>query len=332
MADQIEWVSLSIFIFFFALVTVMGFFAARWKAGPVSEHLDEWGLGGRQFGTWITWFLVGGDFYTAYTVIAVPALVYAVGAYGFFALPYTIIVYPFVFAVMPVLWKVAHANGHVTAADVVHGTYNSPGLEFPVANPGMVATMPYIALQLIGMGVVIKAMGLTGELPIVAAFIILALYTYSSGLRAPALVAFMSPHTLPGIFASKSADTIRKNAILLPAYTLLLGLIALLGYMAYAANIKVSTPNDVVPMLFKTLFPSWFAGFAFSAIATGALVPAAVMSIGAANLFTRNVWKSYVDPAISHAGEAAVAKIASLGVKLGALAFPRFPPVKFALA
>ena len=102
MAAQIDWIALAVFIFFFVLVTVMGFVAARWKAGPVSEHLDEWGLGGRQFGTWITWFLVGGDFYTAYTVIAVPALVYAVGAYGFFALPYTIIVYPFVFAVMPI--------------------------------------------------------------------------------------------------------------------------------------------------------------------------------------------------------------------------------------
>src|ERR1700709_2780561 len=300
MAGPIQWVALSVFIFFFALVTVMGFLAARWKAGPVSEHLDEWGLGGRQFGTWITWFLVGGDCDTAYTVIAVPALVYAVGAYGFFALPYTIIVYPFVFAVMPVLWKIAHANGHVTAADVVLGTYGSRGLELAVAVTGMVATMPYIALQLIGMGVVIKAMGLTGELPIIAAFIILALYTYSSGLRAPALIAFvkdimiyivvlvavvvvpaklggygavfaaageafaakggdnglalkpaqmlpyaprplgsalaalMYPHTLTGIFASKSADTIRKNAILLPAYTLLLGLIALLGYMSYA--------------------------------------------------------------------------------------------------
>src|SRR3977135_2410880 len=397
MADQIEWVALSVFIFFFALVTVMGFFAARWKAGPVSEHLDEWGLGGRQFGTWITWFLVGGDFYTAYTVIAVPALVYAVGAYGFFALPYTIIVYPFVFAVMPVLWKVAHANGHVTAADIVHGTYNSRGLELAVAITGMVATMPYIALQLIGMGVVIKAMGLSGELPIIAAFIILALYTYSSGLRAPALIAFvkdimiyvvvlvavvivpaklggygavfaaadeafaakggatglilkpeqmlpyatlalgsalaafMYPHTLTGIFASKSADTIRKNAILLPAYTLLLGLIALLGYMAYAANIKVTSNNDVVPLLFKVLFPSWFAGFALSAFAIGALVPAAVMSIGAANLFTRNVWKSYVDPGISHAGEAAVAKIASLVAKLGALAFILFLPTQYAL-
>jgi solute:Na+ symporter, SSS family len=161
MSGQIEWVALSVFVFFFALVTVMGFFAARWKSGPVSEHLDEWGLGGRQFGTWITWFLVGGDFYTAYTVIAVPALVYAVGAYGFFALPYTIIVYPFVFAVMPLLWKVAHRNGYVTAADVVHGAYQSRGLELAVAITGIVATMPYIALQLVGMGAVIKTMGLT---------------------------------------------------------------------------------------------------------------------------------------------------------------------------
>jgi SSS family solute:Na+ symporter len=298
---------------------------------------------------------------------------------------------------MPHLWKTAHANGYVTAADVVYGTYRSRGLELAVAITGLLATMPYIALQLVGMGAVIKAIGLTGDLPIVAAFVILAVYTYSSGLRAPALIAFvkdimiyivvlvavvvvpakvggygavfsaaneafaakggatglilkpsqmlsyatlalgsalaafMYPHTLTGVFASNSADTIRKNAILLPAYTLLLGLIALLGYMAYAAHISVASPNDVVPALFKTLFSSWFAGFAFSAIAIGALVPAAVMSIGAANLFTRNVWKSYVDPGISHAGEAAVAKIASLVVKVGALAFTLFLPVQYAL-
>src|SRR6202022_3110669 len=397
MADRIDWVALAIFVFFFALGTVMGFFAARWKSAPVTAHLDQWGLGGRQFGTWITWFLVGGDFYTAYTVIAVPALVYAVGAYGFFALPYTIIVYPFVFAVMPVLWTAARAKGHVTAADVVHGIYNSRGLELAVAITGMVATMPYIALQLIGMGVVIKAMGLTGELPIVAAFIILALSTYSSALLAPALIAFvkdimiyivvlvavvivpaklggyatvfsaandayaakggatglilkpqqmlpfatlalgsalaafMYPHTLTGIFASKSADTIRKNAVFLPAYTILLGLIALLGFMAYAAKITVKSNNDVVPALFNALFPSWFTGFAFAAIAIGALVPAAVMSIGAANLFTRNFWKPYVNPEVTPQGEAKVAKIVSGVVKLGALVFVLFVPTQFAI-
>jgi len=400
MAGQINWTALSVFVFFFLLVTVMGFWASRWQSGGAEgkgAHLDEWGLGGRNFGTWITWFLVGGDFYTAYTVIAVPALVYAVGAYGFFALPYTILVYPIVFIIMPKLWHAAHKAGHVTAADVVYGRYGSRALELAIAVTGVVATMPYIALQLVGMEVVIKALGLTGELPLAAAFVILALYTYSAGLRAPALIAFvkdlmiyivvlvavvlvpmklggygsvfhaagdafaakggatgltlkpaqylpyaslalgsalaafMYPHTLTGIFAAKSANTIRKNAVFLPAYTVLLGLIALLGYMAYAAHLTVKSNNDVVPALFNALFPSWFAGFAFAAIAIGALVPAAVMSIGAANLFTRNFWKAYVRPDVTPAGEAKVAKIVSLVVKLGALVFILFLPTQFAL-
>src|SRR6202790_4662551 len=159
MADQIDWIALAIFLFFFILVTLMGFFAARWKAAPVSAHLDQWGLGGRQFGTWITWFLIGGDFYTAYTVIAVPALVYSVGAYGFFALPYTIIVYPLVFLIMPRLWRICRANHHVTVADFVHVRYGSKSLALAVAITGIIATMPYIALQLIGMQVVIAGLG-----------------------------------------------------------------------------------------------------------------------------------------------------------------------------
>jgi SSS family solute:Na+ symporter len=386
---DIDWSAFAVFAFFFILVSVMGFIAARWRRPKTMAHIDEWGLGGRQFGTWITWFLVGGDFYTAYTVIAVPALVYSVGAYGFFALPYTIVVYPIVFYIMPRLWSVAAKAGHVTAADVVHARYGSRALELAVALTGVIATMPYIALQLIGMEVVIKALGLNGEVPLIIAFLILAFYTYSAGLRAPALIAFvkdimiyvvvlvavaiipmhlggyhavfaaadagfkakgsgslllapaqyvpyatlalgsamaafMYPHTLTGIFASRSGDTIRKNAVLLPAYTLLLGLIALMGYMAYAAGVKPATPTEVVPALFKALFPGWFAGFAFAAIGIGALVPAAVMSIGAANLFTRNFWKAYVNPAVTPAGEAKVAKAVSMVVKLGALAFILF--------
>jgi SSS family solute:Na+ symporter len=398
----INWEALAVFAFFFVLVTVLGFMASRWQSGKQpgvkgESNLDEWGLGGRNFGTWITWFLVGGDFYTAYTIIAVPALVYAVGAYGFFALPYTILVYPIVFLIMPRLWHAAKKAGHVTAADVVYGRYQSRPLELAIAITGVIATMPYIALQLVGMEVVIKALGLTGELPLAAAFVILALYTYAAGLRAPALIAFvkdlmiyivvlvavilvpmklggygvvfrsaseafalkggatglllkpaqmlpfatlalgsamaafMYPHTLTGIFAAKNADTIRKNAVFLPIYTVLLGLIALLGYMAYAAHITVESKNDVVPALFNALFPSWFAGFAFAAIAIGALVPAAVMSIGAANLFTRNFWKPYVNPAVTPSGEAKVAKVVSLVVKVGALVCILFLPTQFAL-
>ncbi|QCP54139.1 sodium:solute symporter [Trinickia violacea] len=394
--QSINGVAMAVFIGFFALVTILGFIAARWKRGDLTQ-LHEWGLGGRQFGTIISWFLVGGDFYTAYTVIAVPALVYSVGAYGFFALPYTIIVYPFVFAVMPKLWRIAHEKNHITAADYVHGEYGGKLLPAAIALTGIVATMPYIALQLVGMQVVIKGLGVSGEIPLVVAFIILALYTYASGLRAPAMIAFvkdimiyivviaaiwliptklggyaqvfdsadkffaakggatgivlqpsqfiayaslalgsalaafMYPHTMTAILSSSSAKTIQKNAIVLPAYTLLLGLIALLGYMAIAAGIKVHSASDVVPALFGTLFPSWFVGFAAAAIAISALVPAAIMSIGAANLFTRNLWRPLVNPNISPAGEASTAKLVSLVVKFGALLFIVFLPTQYAI-
>jgi SSS family solute:Na+ symporter len=399
MFAHVDWTAFGVFAFFFVLVTVMGFGASRWLGGKAGNgnKLEEWGLGGRKFGTWITWFLVGGDMYTAYTVIALPALVYAVGAYGFFALPYTITVYPIVYLVMPRLWQEARRAGYVTAGDVVFGRYGSRWLATAVALTGIVAVMPYIALQLVGMGVAIKALGLTGELPLTAAFVILALYTYVAGLRAPALIAFvkdlmiyivvlvaivlvpmklggnaavfaaageafaakggatglslqpqqmlayatlalgsamaafMYPHTLTGVFASKSADTIRKSAVFLPAYTVMQGLIGLLGLMAYAAGIAVMNNNDVVPALFKALFPSWFTGFAFAAIAIGALVPAAMMSIGAGNMFTRNFWKPYVNPEVTPEAETQVAKIASLFVKLGALVFVVFVPTEFAI-
>jgi solute:Na+ symporter, SSS family len=391
----IDPVAMTVFIAFFVLVTVVGFFAARWKRGDLTQ-LNEWGLGGRQFGTVISWFLVGGDFYTAYTVIAVPALVYSVGAYGFFALPYTIIVYPFVFAVMPKLWKVAHAKNHITAADYVHGEYGGKWFPAAVALTGIVATMPYIALQLVGMQVVIKGLGVSGEMPLIVAFVILAFYTYTSGLRAPAMIAFvkdimiyivviaavwlipsklggyahvfdaadtffkakggatgiilkptqftayaslalgsalaafMYPHTMTAVLSSSSAATVRKNAIFLPAYTLLLGLIALLGYMAIASGIKVQSASDVVPALFGKLFPSWFVGFAAAAIAISALVPAAIMSIGAANLFTRNLWPLMARD-ITPEKEAKTAKLVSLIVKFGALLFIVFLPTQYAI-
>ena len=146
-----------------------------------------------------------------------------------------------------------------------------------------------------------------------------------------ALALFMYPHSVTGILSSSSARTIRWNAILLPAYTLLLGLIALLGYMAIANNVKVESPNDAVPALFLKIFPEWFVGFAFAAIAIGALVPSAIMSIGAAKLFTRNIWKPFFRPQISPGEETTVAKVTSLVVKLGALIFIIFLPAQYAI-
>ncbi|HEX4533466.1 MAG TPA: sodium:solute symporter, partial [Rhizomicrobium sp.] len=393
-----------VFVILFALVTGLGFVAARWRKADLSL-LDEWGLGGRRFGTLVVWFLLGGDLYTAYTFIAVPALMFGAGAVGFFAVPYTIFVYPIVFAVFPRLWSVARAKGYVTAADFVRGRFGSGTLALAVAITGIVATMPYIALQLVGIEVVIAGLGLHGELPLIIAFVILAAYTYTSGLRAPALIAvvkdllvyitvlaaiviipaelggfgkifasvdaktlllpaapagslgspsayitlalgsalalFLYPHAITGTLSSSSRQVIRRNAAILPAYSILLGLIALLGYMALAAGVKNDPAyaggfalygnNFAVPALFLKMFPSWFVGVAFAAIAIGALVPAAIMSIASANLFTRNIWREYVQPSMSAERECSIAKIASLLVKVGALFFIIFLPQQYAI-
>ena len=178
------------FTVLFGVVSVMGFLASRWRRAETLEHLDEWGLGGRKFGAWITWFLIGGDIYTAYTFVAVPALLFGAGAIGFFALPYTVILYPLVFLPVLRLWSVSRVHGYVTPADFVRGRYGSSLLAFLVALTGLVATMPYIALQLVGLEAVLRTMGLNGtgiagHLPLFIAFVVLARLHLQVGAAGP---------------------------------------------------------------------------------------------------------------------------------------------------
>src|ERR671920_1811830 len=140
MSDHIT--EIIIFTILFLLVSGMGFVAARWRAPKDMAHLDEWGLGGRNFGGWITWFLVGGDLYTAYTFVAVPALVFGLGAIGFFAVPYTIVVYPMVLLAAVRLWSVAHRHGLVTPADFVRLRHGSSTLALAIAGTRILATKP----------------------------------------------------------------------------------------------------------------------------------------------------------------------------------------------
>src|SRR5258707_1168730 len=335
--EHVNWTALIVFIVLFGFITWLGFAAAHWRRGDL-DQLHEWGLGGRRFGTLITWFLVGGDLYTAYTFIAVPALAFGAGALAFFAVPYTIIIYPILFIVYPRLWNVCRKHGYVTGADFVRGRFGNRWLALAVTVTGIVATMPYIALQLVGLQVVIGAMGVTGEgwvgdIPLIVAFVILAAFTYSSGLRAPAAIAIVKdlliyvtafaaviiipiqlggwgkifaavpaeklllatpqglttgqygvyatlalgsafalllyPHTMTAILSATSGHTVRRNAALLPAYTFVLGLLALLGFFALAAGVDKLPEfkagfdqykhNFEVPALFLHNFPSWFA-------------------------------------------------------------------------
>lgn len=187
---QVHPAAIVVFCVLFGLVTMVGFLAIRWRKADLG-HLDEWGLAGRRFGTWVTWFLIGGDIYTAYTFIAVPAAMFATGSAGFFAFAYTTLVFPVLFVFGPRLWAVSKRHGYITAADFARGRFGSRSLALSVAFTGILATMPYIGLQLIGLKTVIAAMGVSGDWPIILAFVVLAAYTYQSGMRAPALTAIV---------------------------------------------------------------------------------------------------------------------------------------------
>lgn len=389
-------VAIIIFSVCFLFVTLAGFFAARWKRADL-HSLEEWGLAGRRFGGWVTWFLLGGDIYTAYTVIAVPAALYGAGAPGFFAVPYCILLYPYMMMVLPRLWNVCHRHGYVTISDFVKGRYGSRALTIAVALTGILATMPYIALQLVGIREVISALGIHGEWPLIVAFAILAAYTYTSGLRAPAVIAIVKdimlyimvltaililpaklggyahvfsvantalaqhkppasvilqppqylsyatlalgsaialilyPHSATGVLSASSGRVVRRNTAFMPVYNIVLALLALLGYVAIAAGIHTANTSSAIPLLFTQMFPGWFAGFCLAAIGIGALVPAAIMSIAAANLFTRNLWGELSQTPMTPKQEASQAKLVSLFLKFGALAFVLFVRAQFAI-
>ena len=407
--QQLNVTALTIFVLLFGFVSWLGFAAGRWRRGDM-DQLHEWGLGGRRFGTLITWFLVSGDLYTAYTFIAVPALAFGAGALAFFAVPYTIVIYPNLFLVFPRIWQVAHKHNYITAADFVRGRFGNRWLALAVAVTGIVATMPYIALQLVGLQVMIGALGVSGQglmatLPLVISFAILAAFDYSSGLRAPAAIAivkdlliyvtaftavivvplqlggyghifaavpreklilavpgpgtigaygsyatlalgsalalFIYPHSMTAILSASSGHAIRRNATILPLYSLMLGLLALIGFMALAAGVdkmpeyaqgfKTYGTNFAVPALLLHSFPSWFVGVTFAAIGIGALVPAAIMSIASANLYTRNIYREFLNPNCTPKQESQMAKWGSLIVKAGALIFIVFVPTQYAI-
>ncbi|MBU6397129.1 MAG: sodium:solute symporter [Rhodospirillales bacterium] len=392
-----------IFLLLVLFVIILGFFAGRWQSGNLA-HIEEWGLGGRRFGAWISWFLIGGDVYTAYSFIAIPALIYGVGAVGFFAVPYTIVCYPILYLVFPKLWSVAQKHGYITGPEFVRGRYGNRWLALAIGITGIAATMPYIALQLIGMQVVIGALGIPGHIPLIVAFAVLAAFTWTSGLRAPAIISiakdlliyitviamiiaipikmggfgnifsyippaklilqtppkgsmgaysgyaslalgsamalFLYPHTTTGILSSAGPRVIRRNAALLPAYTVMLGLLALLGFAAlasgvdklpqYAAGFAKYKASYAVPALILNDFPGWFAGMAFAAIAIGALVPAAIMAIASANIFTRDLYQPFVRHK-NNGAQLLVAKLFAMLMIIGAVVFIILVPVKFAV-
>ena len=402
---MINLISQIVFVLLFIIFVALGFYGSRWRKGDLRK-LKEWGLAGNRLGTSLGWFLLGADIYTAYTFIAVPSSLFAKGSIYFFAAPYVIITYAFAMWAMPKFWRIANKHGYITVADFVKEIFNSRLLAISVALVGIVAELPYIALQIVGMQAVLIALlsgiGATAviiELSLIVSFIILAAFTWTSGLRGAtlgailkdalilvsvvavvvavlsiggfqtayakasatsihyfqlppslynaywslfvfsALALYLYPHVVNGSLAQKNPKSVRRTASLLPLYSIGLGLLAMFGFMIYGVPAAMSyvksfpvsvQGTQVVPGLILTLLPSWLAGAALLGIFIGGLVPAAIMAIAAANLFTRNIAKE-IKPKMTPSGETRVAQVFAVVFKFLALGFVFIIPATFAI-
>jgi SSS family solute:Na+ symporter len=394
---MVNWLTVTVFITIFLAVILLGFRAAYWRVRDAGR-LVEWGLAGRGLGAVSSWFLLSGCIYSANTFISIPGLVFATGIQGFYTVIYTALCYPILYVVIARFWIIARHRGYVTAADFVHERFGRAAALI-VALTSILATMPYLAVQMYGIEVVVAQMGIPVEVSLIIAFLLLSLCTYFSGLRASTVISFFKdimigivvlvgwlvilpqlgglnhvlaavhqkalqhpatfsdslspsmygsyatlilgstlalllyPHLLTTFCSVNSHKVLKRNAILLFPCTVVIGMVALFGYMAIAAGISPSPmykTNSILPALFAHFFPAWFAGFAFAALVISALVPAAIMSIGVANLFTRNIYREYLRPACSEKEETNVARVSSFLVKFGALVCILFIPTTFA--
>ncbi|MFI0774117.1 sodium:solute symporter [Streptomyces sp. NPDC021212] len=387
----------SMFVAFASVIGAASLLAApagRFHRSDDLPSLGGWALADRSLGPGWTWLLLGGTIFTSYAFTAVPGLVYAEGGSGFFALAYTVIVCPLAFALLPRLWRVARRHDYVTAADFVRGRYGSPRLALMVALTGILATMPYLALQLLGIQAVLAAGalgpgGLSSDLLVVALFAGLVVATCRHGLRAPtvisawkglavlcsvvALVALaltrlggagpifdsaahhlaarasgdvsltlaphqrgafatlalgsapallMYPHVLTAGFAAADPKALRRASVALPAWTAVLGLFGTLGLAALAAGVRTppGRAEAAVPLLVGHLMPTALTGLVFGAFAVGALVPAAVLSIGAATSFARDIYAEYFQPTATPKRQVRIARVATPTVTAAAVA------------
>ena len=181
----------AIFLLVVIVALFTGFIAYLWRKPKDMSDIEEWGLGGRRFGTVVVWFLLGGDLYTAYTLIAVPGVAASSGSLAMFAITYGIMIYPIVYATMPKLYAVSKKRHYITSSDYVRDRFDSKLLAMLIGITGVVAEMPYIALQEVSIGYIFRAMAVPVSVALIAAFAVVAIFTFVSGLRGPSLTAIL---------------------------------------------------------------------------------------------------------------------------------------------
>ncbi len=170
-------------------IAVLGFLGRRKPTGDLSE----WTHGGRQFGAMTMWFLQAGEVFTTFTFLGMAGLAFSGGVAALYALPYIPLAYIGLYFLAPIIWRRAHERGHLTQADFLADFYGSKLLGLIAAIIGVVFLLPYLQLQITGLGLAVQLA--TGDqtsstVSMIIAFVLVIAFVLWSGIRGVATTSY----------------------------------------------------------------------------------------------------------------------------------------------
>jgi solute:Na+ symporter, SSS family len=372
------------------VIVAGGGFVGFYASTRHKMDLEQWTVAGRGFGVIFVWLLMAGEVYTTFTFLGASGWAYAKGGPVLYILAYQPLMYVVSFFILPQMWEVGKKYKLQTQADFFRMRYGSKYLEAFVALVGVVFIIPYLQLQLTGLGLIVEVASFGGvhRTPaMVISFAIVAGFVFTSGVRGAAWVSvvkdilllfvavfvgiaipyhyfggigpmfsalershpghlvmpgatkdlghawfittvlmtalafFMWPQYVSACYTAKSGDTLRRNAVIMPLYSITMPLMFLVGFAALMVVPELADSNLALLTIVRKTFPAWLLGIVGGAGALTAMVPAAVQILSAATLFVKNFCRPILAPSMVDAQVAILAKTTVLGIAFLALVF-----------
>jgi len=339
--------------------------------------LEQWTVGGRGFGAVLMYLLMAGEVYTTFSFLGASGWAYSRGGPVLYILAYLTLAYVVSFYLLPPLWEIGRQHGLQTMSDYFALRYGNKYLAAFVCIVGVVFLVPYVQLQLTGLGIIVSVAsfeGISRTTAMAVSIVLLTAFVFASGIRAVAWVSVLKdalmviaavsigigvpyinfgslgamfdaliqakpahltmpgatnnlghawfistvvltslgfnmwPHAFGTTFTARSADTIRRNAIVMPLYTITLAFVFFTGFTAVLVVPGLANGDLALLTVVRRSFPAWFLGIVGGAGALTAMVPASIFLLTAATLFAKNIYRPLVSPEMTDDQVARLAK------------------------
>ena len=334
----------------------LGVLSARGR----DKGFAEWSVSGRGLGVIFVWLLMAGETYTSFSFLGTAGWSYEFGVPILYLVAYLTVGLTVAYIASPLLWTYAARHNLVSIADIAEHRFRSRPVGILVAVVATIFLVPYIQLQLQGMGVVVNAMSYGAvdlKVAAVVSFVVAELFILVSGMRGSAWVSVMKdllvivtvvflavfiplhyfdgpgelmnrlvaerpdwltfpghnspgygagwfistvvlngvtivafPNAVAGYLSAKDPTTLRRNAVLLPWYQLLLFIPMMIGAGALFVAPALGDKSDLALFALVTdSLPAPVVAIIGVAGALSAIVPMAVFMLSIGTLWGKTV-------------------------------------------